>query len=625
MPPKNNSEEKKKEDNISDISEPSAFQSDISSVQPRYNPGQAFQAQSGAFGTPRRTSSPSLRSGRFAAALNQSRHAIQPAQLGGRQRQFDFDGNSLEAAVFSATQPSQQPQQSHPFHPFQFTGAIPTGRSTYNSTRSVVGRGAGVTSKQLTNIMNNMSIQPKAQPAETQARGPAPAERNMPKMEDDDIDPINNEDDSEEAIAKTRLKIVQEFLRVSDKLKGELLAISGFVTEDEDYNPEQARLIQDMHDNIRVYMTRLASIAGVVHDRYNDPSYKKSFKALQQAYNNEKKKILKYLAGKPNPPGLNVTPQPHLPARMAKAPPRPERLSIEANPYEFHDWEARLLAYSRFHDFIQLRYEDQKEQLKTCLGPELSDLVSSDPRQLPMHSDEFDQRPDGVDFTWLEVLQQYFLRRYPLSYRRIDIVTAEPRIDEPDSDYIRRVVRDCGVAQYDEKLSATDALISCFAGRVRNPALRAILTDAQGANLMEVVTVADDIDNNFQGTYTYLPQQPYKQGYGKNAPRQASQHQSWQQNKPKPNNPPQVPQNKPQQGKSNNFKRCTFCSKFGHKEPQCETKKKTMKNLAIQAANQKPPEFDQSPSEDMSDNTPTQSVAAMKATGATGSVPHNMA
>ena len=422
-----------------------------------------------------------------------------------------------------------------------------------------------------------------------------------------------------------------------------------------------------MHDSIIELMTRLAAIASAIEERYGDDNYKEAYKATVGAYHKEKRHILHYMSQKPLAPGHNAT-KDYNAVRTAKAPPRPERLSHEASPYEFHDWKQRFLAYARFHDFVSQRYEDQKEHIKTCLGPELADFITSDPRQLPAHPNEFEQSQKGVEDTWMDALEEFFLNRHPLCNRRVAVSIAEPFPNEPDSHYMRRVVRDCGVAKISRKyMYVEDMILAQFTARVRNPMLRAALSKAEGSLLHEMVRIGEMEDNKFQGNLTYLPTESTPPGTGANAPRQAasSNSQSFASYRPRYNAPPmqafrptlpstfrpsfsQQPyrgaargsrggrgyrggarQSNPAPPNSNTSQahiRCTFCSKYGHKEMQCETKRKNVLNLAAQVAHLPsptdtlpPPVVTDNPADD---NFISSSASTVRATGTTGGLPH---
>ena len=131
---------------------------------------------------------------------------------------------------------------------------------------------------------------------------------------------------------------------------------------------------------------------------------------------------------------------------------------------------------------------------------------------------------DNVSDTWLKFLDQYFLRRYPMCNRRVDIVRIEPIPTECDADFARRVITACGVAGvHRSKMYVEDMIIAYIAAKARNPELRGELARLDGLELHEIQEFIDETDNKFLGQYTYLPKTQHQPGQGLYAPWQANQ------------------------------------------------------------------------------------------------------
>ena len=537
------------------------------------------------------------------------------ARIGDQVKHFDFDGNLIPG-------------------PGKVFGAIP--RTTHTSRgghRSL----NPVSSRQVSNLLAKMALDPdrgnplkpkNPQPQQPQVKTLPEATRFIPDIAEDNLDPVNIPTETDEDLKVARKRMEIEYTRVSDKLKGELLALTGYYEDDEEYFEETAAAINEMIANIRIYITRLGQTANMIEERFKIDKFTTHFQDLQKIFVKERQRAQRYLGQKPRTQPIVHQISNDYPdqKRYAKAPPRPERLSSEATPHEYNDWTHRFLAYSRFSDVTSQRLSDQKEHLKTCLGATLADLVTSHQVAMPAYREDMEEGvEEQADYpTWLQFLDQYFLRRHPMCNRRSEVSTQRPLPGECDSDYIRRVTRDCGVAQIHRRfMYVEDMIIAQFMAHVNNPALRAILSNCEGAELSQITEIADSVDSKFQGQYTYLPQTFPIPGQGQNAPRRANQTPRSQQQQPRQatSNPTPQQQPAPQRpptSRPRNGQKCTYCSKPGHSEDKCYIKKRNVKALAV--AQSEKEEAEATKEEPHTANTTV--TASVRATGPCGSIPH---
>ena len=488
-------------------------------------------------------------------------------------------------------------------------GAIQKGTRITHTSRGGV-KGSILSTRQLTNKVEKLNLVEESM-----------AEAKPQQDPTDPIDPSNLNLTTDEGQKAGKAAATQEFVRYGDKLGAALILVDLMLDEDTveaPYNFEIARNVTKLHDELIQLNMRLAQVVYVLQNRFQDTSLKNAFTQYNGQYKERRVKIFQYLHKKPvedNPPQANAPQQIQVPAALpqpkTRSPPRPERLSNEANPFEFADWTNRMKTFLRYNDSLKEEREDQKEILKVSLDKDLSDMISADQRLLAIYVEDNGEENQGQqEETWLGLLDKYFLRRHPMENRRMEVARLTKHDGECDSNYIRRVVRQCNIGNVHRNYMEVEDLVrAIICVNIDNPHLRSKLVKMEGAHLHEIQNTADDEDNTFSGDYTYLPtKSTTPKPQGKNAPRQATSNQgantfrsTFNSNQKNPNQTQYTP------------KKCNFCKKLGHIERECNTKKKMLASL-IQAH--------QGENNQQQQN---QTVSATKTSGATGSVPYDQA
>ena len=127
---------------------------------------------------------------------------------------------------------------------------------------------------------------------------------------------------------------------------------------------------------------------------------------------------------------------------------KPDKLKLNFTPMEFRKWTAQIKTFFAASNLQYAPYQEQIGYVHMCLDANLSNHVSVTAQgdtPIMTYEDEL-----GEEITCLDIIEAEFIKRYPITTRRHDLIQQRQQKGQPLTAYINTMLalgRDAAIAQ----------------------------------------------------------------------------------------------------------------------------------------------------------------------------------